>query len=271
LTHDDNEAAYRFLAADPCANVMMMSVIREWGCGESKVREFYGDEQHGRLQGIVSFARDVALFGAPDSCRAFAQLALQRNPLPTRLISPSRDVGDFWSVYQAAPLPLLFDRRQVLYRLALRDLRGTPFPALREATRDDWPALVESGAAMNKEELGIDPLVHEPDAFRARVLLLIERRRLYFLADERGVTFQAAINSQTPQAAQISSVYTRPDQRGRGLATRGLAELCRRRLSFVESCCLFVNDFNASARRTYEKIGFSQVGEFRAIFLESPA
>jgi uncharacterized protein len=272
LSPADHAAAYQFLAKNPWENVMMMAVLWEWGLEASRVRDFFLFERRGEIRGVASFARDVALSGDdPEGLAAFGRLALPRRPALRRIISPKREVDAFWEIYGEIGLPIHFDRRQVLYRLSRERLVALTSPELREARPGDLDALLESGAAMNREELGIDPMATEPAAFRARVRGLIERRRIYCIIDEQGVAFQTAIHSQTPEAAQIAGVYTRPDRRGQGLATRALAEVCRRRLGSVASCCLFVNDFNAPARRAYEKIGFEEVGEFRAIFLDPAA
>lgn len=268
LRAGDESAAYEFLARDPWANVMMMSVLREWGCHLPRVREFYGFERAGRLEGVASFARDVALYGSAEAMRALGALALRRRPLPRRIISPKPEVDAFWEVFQQVNLPVHFDRRQTLYRLFPEDLREFYYPELKKATLTELDALVESGAAMNIEELGIDPLRTEAEIYRARIRSLVERGRIYRVLDQRGVVFQTAVHSQTPLSAQIAGVYTRPDARGKGIATRALAEVCRDRLRESASCCLFVNDFNTPARRVYEKIGFQEIGEFRAIFLK---
>nr|MDA8435713.1 GNAT family N-acetyltransferase [Actinomycetales bacterium] len=57
-----------------------------------------------------------------------------------------------------------------------------------------------------------------------------------------------------------------PSRRGRGLGAPGMASvvaLARRDHSPVVS--LYVNDFNAVARRVYEKVGFRSHGEFATI------
>lgn len=268
----DEDAVYQFLAKAPYDNVMMMATLRDWGFASPQIRQFFGCERGGAFCGIASFARDVALYGEPDAMRLFGKLALSRRPIPRRIISPAPEVTAFWETFSGVNLPVHFDRRQPLYALHPQTLNPSlSCPSLQEANLSEVDLLVQSGAAMNREELGIDPLLTEPAMFRARVRGLIEQGRLYRVLDEKGVVFQAAVYSQTPLAAQIASVYTRPDQRSRGLATRALAEVCRLRLKTARACCLFVNDFNTPARRVYEKIGFQQVGEFRAIFLDDSA
>jgi len=67
-------------------------------------------------------------------------------------------------------------------------------------------------------------------------------------------------------AAQLESIYVRPDQRGRGLSMRvldaQLRELRARAPELDKAQIILVRD-NASARRAYEKLGFAVVRERR--------
>jgi RimJ/RimL family protein N-acetyltransferase len=269
LKVSDEDNVYTYLEQAPFDNVMMMATLRDWGFASPHIRHFFGCERDGVLCGVASFARDVALYGDAEAMRSFGQLALARRPLPRRIISPAAAVAAFWETFQKANIPIRFDRRQPLYALTPTQLNNKlRCPELQEATLAETDLILQSSAAMNREELGIDPLQKEPVAFRSRVRGLIELGRMYRVLDSYGVAFQAAVYSQTPLASQIASVYTRPDLRGKGLATRAMAEVCRQRFRVSRACCLFVNDFNTPARRAYERVGFVQVGEFRAIFLD---
>jgi len=64
----------------------------------------------------------------------------------------------------------------------------------------------------------------------------------------------------------VQGVWVHPDYRGRGLAAPGMAavvDLARASISPVVS--LYVNDFNAPARATYRRAGFTEVGEFMSV------
>ena len=268
----DEDAVYDFLAQAPFDNVMMMATIRDWGFASPHIRQFFGCEQSGSLRAVASFSRDIALYGDPDAMAQFGVMALARQPVPRRIISPSEAVAAFWSTFGKVKLPVRFDRQQPLYAVGPAQVRRSlACPELEEANLAETELLMQSSAAMNREELGIDPLQKEPAAFRSRIRGLIELGRMYRVLDQKGVAFQAAVYSQTAQASQIASVYTRPDLRGQGLASRAMAEVCRRRFHVSRACCLFVNDFNTPARRAYENVGFVQVGTFRAIFLDEDA
>jgi predicted GNAT family acetyltransferase len=55
-------------------------------------------------------------------------------------------------------------------------------------------------------------------------------------------------------------VWTRPDLRGRGIATAALGEVLRRGLHLAPTVSLYVNDFNVSGRRLYRRLGMREVG-----------
>jgi predicted GNAT family acetyltransferase len=80
------------------------------------------------------------------------------------------------------------------------------------------------------------------------------------------VLFKAELGSVTPWAVQVQGVWVNPRRRGEGLAAPGMAsvvELVRAQIAPVVS--LYVNGFNTRAIRTYERVGFRQVGTFATV------
>ena len=59
-----------------------------------------------------------------------------------------------------------------------------------------------------------------------------------------------------------------PDRRGRGLGTAGTATLAAAIVRSGRIASLYVNDFNAVARATYQRIGFAEVGTFATVLLD---
>jgi predicted GNAT family acetyltransferase len=78
------------------------------------------------------------------------------------------------------------------------------------------------------------------------------------------------VSALTPEAAQVSGVYTPPERRNRGYAKRGLAELCIRLLERSRAVCLFVNDFNAPAIAVYRRLGFDVRADWASAFYSAP-
>ena len=114
----------------------------------------------------------------------------------------------------------------------------------------------ESGARLRAEELEEDPREADPAGYRRRVEEECRDGHTYLWKDAAGLCFRASVSALTSDAAQISGVYTPPERRNRGLARRGLSELCARLLERSRAACLFVNDFNGSAIALYRRVGF---------------
>jgi ribosomal protein S18 acetylase RimI-like enzyme len=71
------------------------------------------------------------------------------------------------------------------------------------------------------------------------------------------------------RVAALGNIATRPDRRGRGLALRVTAALCRSLLQEVEHVGLNVRADNRSAIRIYERLGFERVSEYEEFEAEA--
>ena len=138
-------------------------------------------------------------------------------------------------------------------------------PPLRLARTDELEQLVRAGAAMHLEEVGFDPMAVDPSGYRERVLALIRRGRVYVWMESDRVAFKAECSSVTPEAVQLQGVWTDPALRRQGRATMAMATLCHRLLTDTEWVTLFVNDFNDTAIRVYERTGFKRIGSMRTV------
>jgi hypothetical protein len=141
---------------------------------------------------------------------------------------------------------------------------GQP-PPLRLARAEDLDEMVRAGAAMHLEEVGFDPMTVDPNGYRERVLTLIRRGRLYVWMEGGRVAFKAECSSVTPEAVQLQGVWTDPELRRQGRASRAMITLCHLLLSETEWVTLFVNDFNDTAIRVYERTGFARIGSMRSV------
>ena len=83
---------------------------------------------------------------------------------------------------------------------------------------------------------------------------------LAWIADGQ-VLFKAEIGAVSRAACQIQGVWVAPALRGRGIGTAGMAAVVEyARTSIAPVVSLYVNDFNASARAAYRRVGFREVG-----------
>jgi len=82
----------------------------------------------------------------------------------------------------------------------------------------------------------------------------------------------AAQRNERTGAAHLCSVCTDPDRRGEGLARHVCARIMR--LALAEGAPALVLEmyaYNESGRRTYEALGFREVGRYRSGLLHPPA
>jgi uncharacterized protein len=77
--------------------------------------------------------------------------------------------------------------------------------------------------------------------------------------------FKAEIGALSPATAQIQGVWVRPDLRGRGFGTAGMAAVLRLGLQLAPTVSLYVNDYNTAARRLYQRLGLAQVATLRTV------
>lgn len=140
--------------------------------------------------------------------------------------------------------------------------------ALGRARREDYDLVYQSGALLRAEELDEDPRVSDPFGYAKRVEEECRDGYTHLWVDEEGLCFRASVSALTPEAAQVSGVFTPPTRRNRGLARRGLSELCSRLLERSAAVCLFVNDFNAPAISLYRRLGFETRSPWASAFYE---
>jgi predicted GNAT family acetyltransferase len=132
--------------------------------------------------------------------------------------------------------------------------------AVRLVRHSELRRFLPAAEAMFIEELGVSPIGPDSGAgYRARVTGLISSGRAFARFDDRGrVEFKAEIGALTPDTAQLQGVWVRPDLRGRGIGTAATAAVIEHALALASTVSLYVNDFNAAARRMYERLGMQQ-------------
>lgn len=235
-----------------------------------------------------------------DSLRAFADHAASRLTARGSIYGPAQDVEAIWP--ELSPLlprvrearwnqPLL-EAPSVTGGMAEGEARRRPELAwvaqsLRAAVRDEESFVLPASVAMFTEELGYDPL-SSGSGYARHVGWLIAHGRSFVVFDDgagqaplpggpREVLFKADVGAvwfpmtgERP-VAQLTGVWTRPDQRGRGVARMALAATVDAvRRSFVGErgiVNLYVNDFNAPAVTLYRSLGFTQTGTFSTVLL----
>lgn len=197
-----------------------------------------------------------------DGCEAFAALAIRSQA--RMIIGEARAVQAVWHAAADGLPPAREDRPgQPVYAISEAPPPGDT--GLRAAREDDLEILVPACAAAHELELGIDPLGRDADGFRWRTSTQIEEGRSWLWVEDGVVRFKAEASAWTPHAVQLAQVWTDPEARGHGYATRGLADLIRLLLGWVPVVTLFVRSENDAAIGLYEKVGMRKVLEYRSV------
>jgi hypothetical protein len=142
-----------------------------------------------------------------------------------------------------------------------------PDTAVRRVRLDEVDVLLPASIAMFTEEVGVSPIAGDGGAlYRTRVRELVAAGRSFARIDDGRITFKAEVGAVTRTACQVQGVWVDPAVRGRGISSAGMAAVVHACLRDVApAVSLYVNDFNAPARRAYERVGFTQVGIFASI------
>ncbi len=200
------------------------------------------------------------------------------------IVSSASNVHPFWESYVQAsyhtggepirarlisPQEMYVIHRQRWMQRLQNAHRHVPSTNLREARLSDLDAVFLASARMHMEETLEDPLETNASVFRNHVSNRIQTGRTFvWFDDHRRLLFKADISAQSRYGVQISGVYTAPQFRGQGIATRAMIDLCR--ALFARGwprMTLYVNQQNAAALRVYERVGFTFYDDYETIFV----
>jgi ribosomal protein S18 acetylase RimI-like enzyme len=248
------EQILRFCAEEPVERVYLEDAAHR-GLGR-----FAALAARGELTGLCHVGANVVPSGA--GCAAFARAAATGRA--RMIIGEEAAVSELWeAAVRKFPAPRLDRPGQPVYILDEPPEDGAT--GLRVATPDDLELLVPACAAAHEAEIGIDPLANDPDGFRWRTQAQIGDGRSWLWTEGGTILFKAEASAWTPHAVQLQQVWVDPSARGRGHATRGMRDLCRRLLRKVPRVCLFVRAENATAIRVYESIGMRRTITYRSL------
>lgn len=271
----DLAEVFALLDRDPVLNVYLLALALRDALGRPH-DEFWGARRDGELVALVLLGRQsgaVMPLGEDETALRLlgGRAAARLDALPRRfqVVGSRAAVAAFLESFErGCPPPRL--RRSQIY-MALERGRLAPFARLRElrqACREDYDLVFESGARLRAEELEEDPREADPAAYARRVEEECRDGYTWLWVDCDGLCFRAGVSALTPDAAQVAAVYTPAARRDRGLARRGLSELCARLFERSRIVCLFVNDFNAPALAVYRHIGFVERAPWASAFFD---
>jgi GNAT superfamily N-acetyltransferase len=263
LHSGDTLRLIRALESEPIQNVTLLAELEAHGVDGG---EWWG--WHPELLGVCRIDGTLRLHARAEAAvDAFVPVALRHAGRCHAMVGARSPVSRLWRRLQSAGWRAHGIRRNAVYRVQRDELLPGPGAPLRPARSDELEEVLEHAAAMYREDIGSDPLVDGPTAFRRRIVSRVERQQSYVWKEGGKFVFKADVGSRTRHTVQIEGVWTPPSHRRRGYATRGLGELCRRLLGDVPAVCLYVNEANTAARRLYEGLGFRHHQDSLAVWL----
>jgi hypothetical protein len=270
LRDADRTQVEAVLDREPVAGTFVAARVAAHGVSRWRLgAHLWGYAPDGRLDGLCySGANLVPVASNSAAARAFAAMARDQGRICSSIVGAADAVLEMWADLEPewgaardvrACQPLLATARPAPVRAD---------PAVRRARMSDFDGVLPACVAMYTEEVGVSPLGWDGGAtYRARVAELIRAGRSYVRLDEHGqVLFKAELGAVSRHACQVQGVWVRPDLRGRGMATTCVAAVIADALRTVAPVVsLYVNDYNAAARRVYARCGFEQVGTFATV------
>ena len=250
----------RLLDTDPVMNVYLRSELRLgpgtglwWGlCDEGAIR-------------AAALGGPLLVPCMPDPADAAAMAeGISRQQPPARMVVGPREA--VLAIHGATGIRAREVRDPQLVMLVDGARLQRHAAPVRRSERSDVDLLSIAAAAMHREEMGVDPLAIDANGWRARMTMLVDRGWSWIWREGGEVIFKAELSAWTPEVAQVQGVYTAPRHRGRGIATAALSAICADILARVPLCTLYVNAYNASGVRLYQRLGFWEAGRFATVF-----
>jgi predicted GNAT family acetyltransferase len=265
----DAAAVRQVLDGDPVGSCMVASRVAEYGIDPRQIGGELWTRRNATESLCYAGANLIPLRGESGDLHAFADKAMSAARRCSSLVGRAELVLPMWHRLQHAWGPA----RDVRERQPLMALSTTPNcpadPAVRPVRIDELDAYLVAAIDMFIGEVGIDPRIGDGGrGYRRRVAGLIAAGRAWARFDRGEVVFKAEVGSQSPAVGQIQGVWVHPDRRGRGIGTAGTAALAAAVVRSGRIASLYVNSFNAVARATYARIGFTEVGTFATVLLD---
>lgn len=261
----DFEATIAFLAERPIDHAGLLSLARRAQSTISLRRQFVlACDSDARICGVMFTGLQTMLSHAHvDATTAFARLSLQQRPIRA-LIGPEETVTQFIAERSnASEAPPHLDTIQDLYVLRTLALEPVFFADhVAEANTHDLDNIVIGAATMICEELDYDP--RRRPTFRREILNQIQGRR-WWIAQDPALRLLCRIGATTTETMQLECIWSPPESRGLGHATRSLATICAHLLKRRSSLSLAVNTTNARAIKLYERLGFVKYSTQRTL------
>ena len=257
---------------EPAVRALLAGRIEVAGTAASSLgAPLWGIGSGHALDAVCLAGANLIPFAVPGAERAaavaFAERARRAGRRCSTIVGPAASVDPLWQLLEPSWGPARDHRpRQPL--LAIEGPPAiAPEPRVRPVRPVELDVLLPAAVAMFTEEVGVSPLrVDGGVGYRARVADLVRAGQSLAWIEGGEVLFKAEIGAVSRGVCQVQGVWVAPDHRGRGIGAAGTAAVVEyARTAIAPVVSLYVNDFNASARAAYARVGFREVGQFASV------
>jgi len=263
------DAARAIVASAPAANIHVGACL----AGETEAdQEIYALLDGARVAGLVLRWRGTAWALAPEYVED-PRVPVVIAPLVARaawpqevLFGPEGMVERIGKACEAHGAQLLEIRRQQMMSGPAGGILDLPAPepsfVVRETRPNELRWLLATHSEMCREDLGVDQVARNPAGYERYFTDLVRRGRSFVGELDGTAVAKAELPLLSGECGLIEGVYTDPEYRGRGLATRLMLDLHVRLRRDGRSPCLYVHRRNARAIEIYRRCGYVAVADW---------
>jgi predicted GNAT family acetyltransferase len=269
LTTADRDQALEVCARDIRTNVFVAARIVE-GALATAPGAVLGYADGSGLQAICWVSANLVPVGCDERALAAFATKLRRQYHCSSLFGPADMVLPLWEALRPTwGEPRDVRASQPVLATAGPLPPGMPFdPGVRLARFDEVDLVMPAAASMFTEEVGYPPYRGSGQLYRQGVASLIRSGHTFVRVEDGEVVFKADVGSVALGVAQVQGVWVAPRWRGQGLAGPAMATVVEQvRAEIAGVVTLYVNDFNAPARATYARVGFTEIGIFATVLM----
>lgn len=284
LGHQHTDWLQSLLALNPCENVYLLSLLEITGTARL-------GSPAGSLLGVFDGDRPVAAYwtggniipvaATPGTNQALADKLNSDGRYSCSLIGSRNVILDLQSRLNWGR-PRGIRERQPLLAIS-SDPLIEPDEAVSLATLEQLPAVFAASVDMFTKEVGFSPIESGESGYLSRVRSIVRGGNCFARISDtlpRGgavpqwpatnqpeqVLFKADIGIRAPRIVQVQGVWVHPEVRQQGLGAAGMAAVvAQTRAAGHPTVSLYANDYNETALRMYQRVGFEQVGTFSTV------
>ena len=269
LEEEDRGAIAGLLDRDRVGTLYLRSLVHEHGVAFTSRLEhgrFLGSFRNGELTGMLFLgnARNITTWGDEPSVRAVLDRAAAEPRLPRLFIGPAAHGDLVRRTLNRGGISPFLDREQGYLVLTRDALAHVPSLPIRPGTPDDLDDVARAHAAMTEEDLNIPSASLDRRRLRRAALARLSAGKIWVAMEGNRLACKMEESARSEDGVLVGGVYTSPEFRNRGYATRTLAAWAR--ILFDEGLLmltLHVNMVNFPAVRAYEKVGFKRHSTLR--------